>query len=340
MLQAVMTQPGDILFKEIIKSQVGTDEVLVRIKRIGICGSDIHVYKGMHPYTDYPIVQGHEASGIIEDLGSGVGDFNTGDKIILLPQVTCGKCYPCRNGMYHICNELKVMGFQTDGVAQEYISLDRSKVLKIPSSISLDEGVMMEPAAVAIHAVGRGRDIKNKKVLVLGAGPIGNLVGQSAKGLGACQVMITDKSKFRLDMADQCGIDFTVNTEDEDIHKALKDNFGEDGADVIFDCVGIQDTISQAITAARKGTEIIVVGVYGERPTVDMGLVQDRELSLIGTLMYQKDDFLNAIELVKGEKLKLKELITDNFPFKKYPDAYKYILEKKDKAMKVMIYLD
>ena len=329
MLQAVMTQPGNILFKEIIKSQVGKDEVLVRIKRIGICGSDIHVYKGMHPYTDYPIVQGHEASGIIEELGSGVGDFNTGDKIILLPQVTCGKCYPCRNGMYHICNELKVMGFQSDGVAQEHISLSRSKVLKIPSSISLDEGAMMEPAAVAIHAVGRGRGIKNKKVLVLGAGPIGNLVGQSAKGLGACQVMITDKSEFRLDMADQCGIDFTVNTEDEDIHKALKDNFGENGADIIFECVGIQDTISQAITAARKGTEIIVVGVYGERPIVDMGLVQDRELSLIGTLMYQKDDFLNAIELVKGGKLKLKELITDKFPFEKYPDAYKYILEKK-----------
>ena len=335
-----MTQPGNIIFKEIDKPLTGKNEILVKMERIGICGSDIHVYKGLHPYTEYPIVQGHEASGIIEKVGTEVVDFNLGDQVILLPQVTCGECYPCRNGMYHICNELKVMGFQTDGTAQEYIALDKDMLLKIPTNISLDEGAMIEPAAVAVHAVGRGGDISKKKVLVLGAGPIGNLVGQAAKGLGAYQVMITDISDFRLNLAGQCGIDFIVNTESEDIYKALKDSFGEDGADIIFECVGIQDTISQAITVARKGTYIIVVGVYGEKPMVDMGLVQDRELSLIGTLMYQKNDFLNAIEMTTEGKLKLKELITDKFPFKRYAEAYKYILEKKDKAMKVMIHLD
>lgn len=337
MLKATMVKPGEIVFNEIPRPEPKKDEILVKMQRIGVCGSDIHVYKGMHPYTDYPIVQGHEASGIIEGWGSEVKDLKKGDNIILLPQVTCGKCYPCRNGMYHICNELKVMGFQTDGVAQEYIALDKSKVLKLPSSISLDEGAMMEPAAVASHAISRTGDIKNKKVLVLGAGPIGNLVGQTTKGMGAKQVMITDKSDFRLNIASQCGIDFTVNTEIEDINKSLKNNFGEDGADIIFECVGIQDTISQAITTARKGTKIIIVGVYGEKPVVDLGLVQDRELSLIGTLMYQKDDFLKVIELVKNRKLQLKKLITDKFAFNRYAEAYKYILAKKDKVMKVVI---
>lgn len=338
MLQATMTQPGNIIFKEIDKPLTGKNEILVKMERIGICGSDIHVYKGLHPYTEYPIVQGHEASGIIEKVGTEVVDFNLGDQVILLPQVTCGECYPCRNGMYHICNELKVMGFQTDGTAQEYIALDKDMLLKIPTNISLDEGAMIEPAAVAVHAVGRGGDISKKKVLVLGAGPIGNLVGQAAKGLGAYQVMITDKSDFRLDIADQCGLDFTTNIEREDINKAVLNNFGEDGADIIFECAGIQDTISQAITIARKGTDIIIVGVYGEKPIVDMGLVQDRELKIIGTLMYQKDDFINAIELAGASKFHLKELITDRFEFRQYPDAYKYILEKSDKVMKVIIY--
>ena len=123
MLQAVMTKPGNIIFNEKPRPEPKKGEILVKFERIGICGSDIHVYKGMHPYTDYPIVQGHEASGIIDELGPEVKGIDKGDNIILLPQVTCGKCYPCRNGMYHICNELKVMGFQTDGIAQEYISL-------------------------------------------------------------------------------------------------------------------------------------------------------------------------------------------------------------------------
>ena len=337
MLQAIMVKPGKIVFKEIEKPKPKKNEVLVKVERIGICGSDIHVFKGIHPYTDYPIVQGHEASGTIEEIGSQVEDFNKEDKIILLPQVTCGKCFPCRNGMYYICNNLKVMGFQTNGVAQEYIVLSKEMVLKIPRDLTYDEGAMMEPAAVAIHAIGRGGNISNKKVLILGAGPIGNLVSQAAKGLGAAKVMVTDKSDFRLNIAKECNIDFTVNPDHEDLHKAILDNFGEDGADIIFECVGIQDTISQAISVARKGSKIIIVGVYGGKPIVDLGLVQDRELSLIGTLMYQRNDFLNAIKLTKDGKLQLKKLITDEFPFSKFLEAYGHILEKKDKVMKVII---
>ncbi len=340
MLQAIMVKPGKIIFKEIEKPKPKKNEVLVKVERIGICGSDIHVFKGLHPYTDYPIVQGHEASGVIEEVGSQVKESSMGDKIILLPQVTCGKCYPCRNGMYHICNDLKVMGFQTNGIAQEYIALSEEMVLKISEDLTYDEGAMMEPTAVAIHAISRAGNISNKKVLVLGAGPIGNLVSQVAKGLGASKVMITDRSDFRLNIAKDCNIDFTINPEREDLHKAIIENFGEDGVDIIFECVGIQDTISQAISVARKGSKIIVVGVYGKKPIVDLGLVQDRELSLIGTLMYQKNDFLSAIKLTENGRLQLKKLITDEFPFSKFLEAYDYILEKNDKVMKVMIHFN
>lgn len=340
MLQAIMLKPGEIIYKKVDKPVPGENEVLIKIKKIGICGSDIHVFHGVHPYTSYPIVQGHEVSGIIEELGSLVDCFRIGEKVILIPQVTCGKCYPCRHGMYHICDELKVMGFQTNGAAQEYISINKEMILKIPESLSFDEGAMIEPAAVAVHAISRGGEISGKKVLVLGAGPIGNLVSQAAKGLGATHVMITDLSEFRLNIAKECGIDFVLNPKKEKLSNAIFDNFRKDRADIIFECVGIQETISQAISVARKGSKIIIVGVYGKKPLVDLGLVQDRELSLIGTLMYQKDDFLRAIELTGNGKLQLKKLITNEFPFLSYLDAYKYILEKKDRAMKVIVSFD
>jgi len=340
MLQAIMVEPGKIIYKEIEKPRPREMEVLVKVKKIGICGSDIHVFRGTHPYTGYPIVQGHEISGIIEGVGSLVEDFYIGEKVILMPQVTCGKCYPCRHGMYNICDELKVMGFQTNGAAQEYISVNKKMILEIPESLSFNEGSMIEPAAVAVHAISRGESISGKKVLVLGAGTIGNLVGQALKGLGAAKVMVTDISDFRLNIAKECGIDFVLNPEKEELNNAILTNFGKDKADIIFECVGIQETISQAISVARKGSEIIVVGVYGKKPLVDLGLVQDRELSLIGTLMYRKDDFVKAIKLTENGKLLLKKLITNEFPFSSYLDAYEYILEKKDKVMKVIISME
>ena len=340
MLQAIMLKPGEIIYKKVDKPVPGENEVLIKIKKIGICGSDIHVFHGVHPYTSYPIVQGHEVSGIIENIGSLVSGFTVGDKVILVPQVVCGECYPCRNNLYHICDSLKVMGFQTDGAAQEYVAIDKKMLLKIPENLSYEEGAMIEPVAVAVHAITRGDEVLNNKVVILGAGPIGNLVGQVAKGLGAYSVMITDISDFRLKIAKECGIDFTINSQRENLNDSILKNFGNDKTDIIFECVGSEETISQAISLARKGSKIIVVGVFGKKQCVDMGLVQDRELSLIGTLMYQKIDFVKAVELVGSGKIQLKRLISNEFPFLQYLNAYKYIIEKKDKVMKVMVSLD
>jgi Threonine dehydrogenase and related Zn-dependent dehydrogenases len=338
MLQAIMTSPGIIEFKEIPVPGLKTGEVLVKIMRVGVCGSDIHVYHGKHPYTSYPVVQGHEVSGEIAAIGEGVSHFKVGDKVTIQPQVVCGKCYPCTHDSYHICDVLKVMGFQTTGMASEYFAVDAQKVLKLPDNISFDEGAMVEPLAVAVHALGRsGMDLSGKKVLVLGAGTIGNLVAQTAKGLGAASVMITDLSEFRLSKAKECSIDHCINTSKQDLSKALLENFGEFKADLILECVGVNTTISQAIENARKGSDIIVVGVFGDKAMVDMGLVQDRELRLIGTLMYKEKDYIKAIELISSGKMKLNPLITDHFEFKDYLKAYEHIEKKKDQVIKVMI---
>jgi len=340
MLQSVMTEPGKIAFRQIEKPEINDDEILMQTKRIGVCGSDIHVFHGMHPYTSYPVVQGHEVSGIVAAVGENLEGFSVGDKITFTPQVTCGECYPCKNGMYHICETLKVMGFQTDGAGQEYFPLPAWNALKLPGDFSLDHAALVEPIAVAVHALGRGGEIQGKKVLVLGAGTIGNLTAQSAKAMGAESVMITDINDYKLEKAKACGIDFVINTAEEDLKKAIDTHFGTDKADLILECVGAQATADQAVENARKGTTVVIVGVFGEKPTVDLGLVQDRELNLVGTLMYQKPDYEKAIELISTGKMHLDDLITHRFKFKQYLDAYHAIEKSNGEYMKVMIELE
>jgi L-iditol 2-dehydrogenase len=339
MQQAVMTAPGRIEIRQIDRPRPQPKQVLIEVKRIGVCGSDIHVYHGLHPYTSYPIVQGHEVSGRIAEIGRDVTGFQAGEPVVFLPQVTCGTCYPCRNGMENICNQLKVMGFQTNGAAQEFFPVPADHVLKVPATIPLDHAAMVEPTAVAVHALGRYGDVRGKSVVVLGAGTIGNLVAQSARALGASKVLITDISEYKLDKAHACGLPWAVDTTRSSLGGEIARELGPDLSDVILECVGAQETIHQAIECARKGSTIIVIGVFGKKPTVDLGLVQDRELTLRGTLMYQKKDYEQAIHLMEQGLLNLDGMITHRFPFDAYAEAYQAIDESDGKYLKVMIEL-
>jgi len=332
-----MTKPGEIEFRDVPRPSAGPGEVVLEIKRIGVCGSDIHVYHGLHPYTSYPVVQGHDVGAVVAEVGAGVAGLAPGDLAVFMPQVTCGECYPCRHGMYHICDNLKVMGFQTGGAAQEFFAVPAEMVLKLPPSMSLDEAALIEPISVAVHALSRAGSVEGKAVLVLGAGTIGNLVAQVARASGARAVMITDVSAYKLEKARQCGFEHAVNSVESDLPAAILDAFGPDKADLILECVGVQDTITQAVANARKGSTIVVVGVFGKKPLVDLGLLQDRELSLIGTLMYQKRDYERAIELAAAGKLCLGPMITHRFAFQDYLSAYHAIEELKGESMKVMI---
>ncbi|MHA2225153.1 MAG: zinc-dependent alcohol dehydrogenase [Candidatus Hodarchaeales archaeon] len=337
MKQQMIIAPGKISFREIPVPEVKVDEVLVKMKRIGICGSDIHVYHGNHPYTSYPITQGHEVSGIIEKIGNKVIHLEPGNKVTIHPQVVCGKCYPCTHGIYHICDDLQVMGFQTTGMASEYVVCDAERLIKLPNDMSYEEGALIEPLAVACGALSKIEMIDNMKVVVLGAGPIGNLMAQTVKGLGAKSVLITDLSDFKLEIAKKTGIDYTINPNKKDLSKEIVKAFGPDKADLIIECVGINKTIDAAIANARKGTDILIVGVFGQKVTIDLGLVQNCELRLIGSLMYQKKDYLKAIDLVHTKKVRLEPLITKHFAFEDYQKAYEYIDKKKDQIMKVFI---
>jgi L-iditol 2-dehydrogenase len=336
MKQAVMIAPGKIELRDVPPPVPGPGEVLLRVRRIGVCGSDIHVYHGKHPYTKYPVVQGHEFSATVEALGPGVKGLVPGTKVTSMPQRVCGRCGPCLRGDYHICDELKVEGFQAPGCGQEFWVTLAEAVVPLPESFSFEQGALVEPAAVAVHAVSRAGKIAGRRAAVLGAGPIGNLVAQAARSGGA-KVLITDLSPFRLDVARKCGLDATSNAGEETLAQASVRAFGAEGFDLAFECVGAESTITAAVEGIGKGGTLVVVGVFGAKPRVDMGLVQDRELNIHGTLMYKAEDYRRAVELIASGGIVTGPLVSKHFPLDRYLDAYKFIEEQGDRSMKVFI---
>ncbi len=333
-----MLKPGVIEIREVpALRKVGANEVKLKIKKIGVCGSDIHVYHGKHPFTPYPVVQGHEYSGEVVEVGADVEVVKIGDKATARPQRVCGKCAPCIRGDYNICNELKVEGFQAPGTAQDFFIVPVDRVIKLPDAFTYEQGAMVEPAAVGAHCTTRAGNLQAKNVVVTGAGPIGNLVAQFALARGAAKVLITDISDFRLEKAKACGIEYTANAKTEDLATAAKRVFGETGFEVAFECAGVEIALDAAVQSINKGGKIVAVAVYEDRPRVDMAIVGDRELSLIGTLMYKQEDYQEAVTLIGNGQIKTTPLFTGHFPFEKYLDAYKYIDEQGDKTLKVII---
>jgi L-iditol 2-dehydrogenase len=176
-------------------------------------------------------------------------------------------------------------------------------------------------------------------VLVLGAGPIGNLVAQVARWRGAASVAVTDVSPYRLEIARRCGLARCLDARRPDVEQLVRAELGGP-PDAAFECAGVEVTANQAIRLARKGSVIIVVAVFADQPRIDLGLVQDRELRLVGTLMYQRGDYLDAIQALASGGVLHQPLVSMTFPFRRYPDAYRYIDGNKDRVMKVMIDLD
>lgn len=337
MLRQVMLQPGVIEIQQAEAPQAQAGELLIKIMNIGICGSDIHVYHGTHPFTQYPVTQGHEVSGEVAAIGDGVTGFRVGQKVTIEPQWTCGTCHPCRHGKYNLCDSLRVMGFQAPGVAQHFFAVPHSKVTPLPDSLSFEEGALIEPLAVAVHAVNRAGDMAGKDICVLGAGPIGNLVAQAAKALGARAVMITDISDYRLALAGRLGADHCLNTSVHDFGEGLLNAFGPDKADVIFDCAGNNTTMGQAIRHARKGSPIVLVAVFTGMATVDLALLNDHELDILSSMMYRHEHYLTAIELAAAGKVQLNPLVSKRFPLREYQAAYEFIDANREKTMKVLI---
>ena len=340
MKQAIMHKPGDIEIREVPRLEgniLGDKEILLEIKRIGICGSDVHVYHGEHPATPYPVVQGHEYSGQVLAVGPGVKEVRKGMKATARPQLVCGKCGPCRRGQYNACQELKVQGFQAPGVAQDQFIVSEDRTVILDDSMSYEQGAMVEPAAVGAHSTRRASSLKDKNVVVSGAGTIGNLVAQFAKARGAKKVLITDISDFRLSKARECGIEHTLNVKNINFAEGIKDIFGNEGFQTGFEAAGVESSLEVLIANVEKGGEVVILGVYAQNPRVNMYFLGEHELNVFGSMMYRQEDYLEAAEWIAKGKIITDPLISRHFPFNQYKNAYKYIEEKGDQSMKIMM---
>ena len=340
MRQAVMTQPGKIEFNEVDEPVAGPGEILLRVKKIGVCGSDIHVWHGQHPFTPYPVIQGHEFAAVVEAVGEGVTKVKPGMRATAAPQMVCGVCNPCKRGDYHICDELKVRGFQAPGCAQDLFVVPEERIVAFPDSLSFEQGALIEPVSVAAHSTNRVKTLKGRNVVVFGAGTIGNLVAQAARCRGAKKVMITDLSDFRLEKALEAGIDAACNVRKETFADKVKEVFGDEGFDVAFECAGVEASLDDAVQHIQKGGDIVVVAVYEGRPRVDISVMGDRELSLIGTLMYQQNDYEQAVEWIANGSMITEPLVTGHFPFEQYEEAYHFIEKEGETTLKIVIDMD
>ena len=333
-----MTSPGIIEFREVqAPGKLASNEVLLKIQRIGVCGSDIHVFHGEHPATPYPVVQGHEYSATIAAIGGQVTTAQVGQRATARPQLVCGKCGPCSRGQYNACQELKVQGFQAPGVAQEYFVVPADRLVVFPDSMSFEKGAMIEPAAVGAHSTARASNLKGRNVVVSGAGTIGNLMAQFAKQRGAKKVLITDVIDFKLQKAEECGIENTLNILTTPFREGVQAAFGDEGFQVGFEAAGVQASLDALIANVEKGGEVVILGVYSRNPTVNMYFLGEHELNVFGSMMYRHEDYLEAAALIAAGKIILDPLISKHFPFDQYLDAYHYIGENADKVMKVMI---
>jgi L-iditol 2-dehydrogenase/threonine 3-dehydrogenase len=203
--------------------------------------------------------------------------------------------------------------------------------------MTLEQGAMIEPAAVGAHSTNRSSGLEGKNVVVSGAGTIGNLVAQFAKARGAGKVLITDISDYRLNVARQCGISGTLNVKESSFEMGIKTYFGEEGFQVGFEAAGVQSSLDVLMQYVEKGGNIVILGVYSRNPVVSMFYLGEHELNVYGSMMYRHEDYEAAVEMIASGKIMTTPLLTNSFPFNKYLDAYKFIEKQSDKCMKVMI---
>ncbi|MCD6386598.1 alcohol dehydrogenase catalytic domain-containing protein [Candidatus Sumerlaeota bacterium] len=337
MFATQLNKIGSIVFIETERPSLSEGEALIRPRRCGICGSDVHAFEGKHPLMHPPLTLGHEFSGDLEEIKDSSSGIQPGERVTAVPLLYCGQCYNCRQGIYNRCQNLRVIGCQAPGAMAEFVKVPAEMLVKIPAEMPYEIGALIEPFAVGIHAVARSRVNPDSRVLVIGSGTIGLCVLSALKASGVKNVIISDVVDFRLDIAAKLGAKRIVNVSKDDLINALNQEYGDAGTDVIFECVGIEETVTQAINLAQRGGQIIQVGVLPGAVPTPIDILQDHELELIGTLCYLKPDFEKAVELLSSGVVDLSPLITSHFTLKDVQQAFEFILANRAQSLKVML---
>ena len=318
--------------------KVGPDEIRIKVQRVGVCGSDMHAFQGTHPFVHPPMVLGHEVAGLVDEIGTQVKNLAIGDLVTIEPNLVCGECYNCRIGRYNICEKLQVIGcVGYYGGQSEYLVVKADEVFKLPKDWDADKAVLVEPLAVGVHAIRQAKMLTGANIIIIGAGMIGQATLQAAFAAGANQILVSDPVDTRLELAKKSGASVIVNPKKEDIFQVAKEFFGSDGPDIVFDCVGNEITLDTAINLARKGSKIIMVGVPEGKIPVNMAFVQDRELEIIGTIMYTAVDYEATIQYLNDGRMKTDGLVTHHFSLDQVYNAFETALNPSQGSLKVLI---
>ena len=314
------------------------NELLVKTKAVGICGSDIHLFRGDHPYTTYPMIFGHEASGIIEAVGDIVNKFELGEHVVLEPLIPCGKCYPCSIGRRNCCSNMKTVGVTTDGALAEYFAVPEFCIHKIPESLSFPMAALAEPFSIGFQAASRGAVEKTDQVVIIGSGTIGLTIMAAAKQAGA-RVLVSDVMDFRLGIAQKMGADVVVNSLKENLVERVMEWTHGCGASVVIEAVGLPATIESTIGLTADAGRIVIAGVTKEKFSIRGVDVTKKELTISGS-RNNLDKFGDAINYILTKPEIAGNLITQTFAFDEAPAAFKTANEKAGETCKVMIDLE
>ena len=258
-------------------------ETLIKVESAGICGTDMAIFAGKHPRAKAPLIMGHEVGGIVAEISGDVPKgVEIGSRVTFFPLISCGECYTCRSGKTYVCENLKLIGIDTDGGMAEYMVVPSESVIPVPNTWNKNRAALMEPVAVAVHAVRRSSVKVGDTVLVLGAGIIGLLCAQMLKAAGAAKVVIADLIPSRLNIAADVGL-IAINLKEEDFHARTKELTDGVGFDVTMECSGSAGAQPLTTAATRVLGEILVVGMPKEPPPVDLRMVTFKELTMVGT---------------------------------------------------------
>lgn len=329
-------EPGKVDFLLRTVDEPKEQQVVIKIASSAICGSDLHIFKGKHPSAPLPVTIGHEFAGEVVAVGSKVSKVKIGDRVTVEPVIVCGKCRACRTGNYGYCENISFTYRVGDGAMADYITVEEPYVYKLPEHLSYSAGALIEPLAVAVHAVRRA-DIKlGEKVLVIGAGAIGILVAALCRRRGAAEVAIADFSQKRLNIALELGATMAINPSKQNVYDVVFKITDGVGMDKTFECVGLEATFNQAMMALRKNGLATIVGIF-ENPNITIPATRfiTHEIRVQGSQGYCWD-FPIALEMSK--EIDLEKLITHTFKLEDLQQALETCLDRDSGALKVIIH--
>lgn len=319
-------EPG-VWVKEMPKPSISSNEILIRVKRGSICGSDIGIYDYSAAYSEFaklPLILGHEFVGEVADIGSNVFDFKIGDRVVAESVLSCGTCSYCRSGRTNLCLSFKVFGIQTNGGFAEYVNVPARHVHHLRDELSFREGTLIEPAAVSCHAVLDGRLVEPMDfVTVIGPGPIGLLAAQVARAAGCSHVLVVgiDVDEKRLAIARDLGFEIINSSQENPVQRTLALTDGI-GADVAIVAAGAPQALTQACELVRKGGKIHCVGIFSKPVELAVTSLVRREVSLFGTFVSTWKNYEQAMNLAVSKKVDLKPLVTHEFQIDQAVSAF------------------